>query len=87
MNDKSLSQYPHAQWKLDNVDEIERLLDKFETRMQLNGDDLMIQGPGVPGIADRMTILLHPGDCVLVRTDPVTLRVSLGVLRVPDTEH
>ncbi len=83
----ALSQYPHAQWKLDNVDEIERLLDKFETRMQLNGDDLMIQGPAVPGIADRMTILLHPGDSVLVRTDPVTLQVSLGVLRVPDTEH
>jgi len=73
MNQAELAKLPHAQWKLDNLAEIERLLEPFETRMRQDGDDLYIQGWA------GLNLLLHPGDCLVVDTD--TNGDRLGVLR------
>lgn len=56
-----LSRYPNAQWKVDNLEEIEHLLRDHEARCQLDENDtLLLQGWG--GLDTR----LNPGDCLIL---------------------
>ena len=62
---------PNVQWKLDNLDEIEKLLEPFHARCARDGDDLLIQAWG------GLSTWLSPGDCVILDGD------RLGILRAP----
>jgi len=67
--------YPSCQWKLDNLDEIEAMLEPFHARCKPDGDDLLIQAWG------GLDTHLAPGDCLLLRSD--ASGDSLGILRAP----
>ena len=73
MTSEELAKLPHVQWNLDNIEDIERLLSPFETRMRQDGDDLYIQGWA------GLNLLLHPGDCLVIDTSDHG--DTLGVLR------
>ncbi len=63
---------PNVQWKVDNLEEIEALIQPFEARVALDsGDRLLIQAVG------GLNTHLDPGDCLLLDG------ASLGILRAP----
>jgi len=64
---------PNAQWRLDNLDEIEAMLEPFQARCRADGDDLLIQAWG------GLDTHLSPGDSIILDGD------RLGILRVPTT--
>ena len=66
---------PSAQWKVDNLPEIEDLLESHVAVVETSGDQLRIRGPA------GLEIVLAPGDCLIREGD------RLGVLRVPDVER
>jgi hypothetical protein len=66
---------PNAQWKLDNINEIEVLLVDHVATLEVSGDQLRIRGPG------GLEIILNPGDCLMRDGD------RLGVVRVPDEDR
>ena len=66
---------PNAQWKLDNVSEIEALLTDHAVSLEVHGDAIRIRGP------EGLEIILNPGDCLLRDGD------RLGVVRVPDEDR
>jgi len=73
-----MTDLPNVQWRGDNLEEIEKLLEPFHARCRPDGDDLLIQGWG------GLNTWLVPGDCVILKGD------SLGILRVPtesDIKH
>jgi len=63
--------YPNVQWRLDNLDEIEAMLEPFHARCRQDGDDLLIQSIG------GLDTHISPGDCLLLDGD------RLGILRAP----
>jgi len=63
--------FPSVQWRLDNLDEIEAMLEPFHARCRPDGDDLLIQAWG------SLNTHISPGDCLILRGD------SLGILRAP----
>lgn len=66
---------PNAQWKVDNLPEIEALLVDHVAIFEISGEQLRIREP------EGVETILNPGDCLLRDGD------SLGVLRVPDAER
>jgi len=62
---------PSAQWRIDNLEEIERMLEPFEARCARDGDKLLIQAFG------GLNTHLDPGDCLILKGN------SLGILRAP----
>ncbi len=62
---------PNVQWKLDNLEEIERMLEPFEARVAKDKDRLLIQAWG------GLDTHLDPGDCLLLENN------RLGILRAP----
>ena len=69
-----LKRYPHVQWRVDNLDEIEALLVDHEARMRVDTDDrLLLQAVG------GLDTHLMPGDCLLLDGD------RLGIVRAPTT--
>ena len=69
-----LKRYPHVQWRVDNLDEIEALLIQHQARCRVDTDDrLLLQGWG------GLDTHLNPGDCLLLNVD------RLGIVRAPDS--
>ena len=66
---------PNAQWRIDNIADIENLLSEHVVSLEKHGDQLRIRAP------DGLEIILNPGDCLLRDGD------RLGVMRVPDAER
>lgn len=66
---------PNAQWRLDNIEEIERLLEPFHARVARDDDRLLIQAFG------GLNTHLDPGDALILKGD------SLGILRVPAKQN
>ena len=62
---------PNVQWKLDNIEEIERILEPFEARVAKDDDRLLIQAWG------GLNTHLDPGDCIVLDGN------RLGILRAP----
>ncbi len=67
---------PYVQWRVENLEEVDRFLEDFHVRIKLiPGDQLLVQGHG------KMSLQLSPGDClVLWDSDGVA---SLGYIRAP----
>ena len=67
---------PYVQWRVENVEEVDRFLEDFEVRMKLiPGDQLLIQGLG------KLMIQLSPGDCLVLFDEGGV--ASLGYIRAP----
>ena len=62
---------PNAQWKIDNQQELEKILVDFAVQFERSGDHLLITGPM------GLEIELEPGDCVMIEGE------RIGVVRVP----
>jgi len=62
---------PNVQWRLDNIEEIERMLEPFHARVARDDDQLLIQAIG------GLNTHLDPGDCLIFDGN------RLGILRVP----
>lgn len=70
---------PWVQWRVENIEEVVRFLEKFECRMrQIPGDQLLIQGWA------GMNLQLSPGDCLVLADNGG--KEQLGVIRAPDSE-
>jgi len=65
----AVGKYPNVQWKVDNIEQIEKLLEQHETRVKQIDDNLLIQGWG------GLNIMLEPGDCLMLDGD------RLGIVR------
>lgn len=78
-----LNRYPHVQWRVDNLNEIERFLQDFQARCRVDtGDRLLLQTWG------GLDTYLNPGDTLLL--DDKRLGIVRGQIddsAVSDTAH